>query len=1351
MDLVYDHNNNIGEIFQNQYKLLGKIGQGSFGQVHKAQQITTNQEVAIKILRLQHGDEAPDIAKQIARFQHETQLYAQLYHPNIVRMIDSGQASEKLLYIVFEFIPGRNLSDVLTDEKTLHPVEAIHLMSQVLDALHCAHDQGLVHRDLKPDNIMITSTGARRNALILDFGIGFIAKQDPTNLPRARLTTTYETMGSPAYVAPEQLRGETLSARTDLYAWGLVFLECLTGECVMQGKTVAEVLYKQLGSDPVPIPETIQATKIGQLLQQVTQKEITKRDVTALDLLRELEAITLSEFNHSSSSSAHQHFGDLVNRAVLPTSHNFIAYERRQITILCCNLLISEHSLESPPIVDEILDERINQYFNRYNEIAQQFNASIAGTFGNRILFYFGYPIAQEDSVQCAAQMALSILSIHQQDVTELPTENGLGLDVCMGIHTGLVTQSSHGPITSGITPTLAAQISEDAAANSILTSEVTQHLLDKGFAFSPPITTELAGKTALLFPLLGRIDKQLAEDITKPLPIPMIGRTQELDSLIYHWQQTLSGEGRNIIVVGEAGIGKSRLTAELAEQINTTCTWLECRCLYENRNRPLRPIIELLEQRLADYAKDSNSALLQLLGEYGFDLSTTVPLFADFLAIPLPEPYKPLDVSPQRGKELLMECLIELLLAIADQRPTLLLLEDLHWADPSTLEFFSLLVDQLSDVPLLTLLTTRPETQLPKIINNSNILQLQLSRLSKQQTEEMVLAVSKGKTLPEETITAIMRRTDGIPLFIEELTDMLLHSEILQEHVDHYTLSGSIKDLEIPFTLRDLLTSKLDKLGRAKESVQLAAALGREFEYDWLSAVSPLDTLSLDQDLETLFNADLIRRRRRNRTSLYVFKHALIRDAAYESMPIQIRRQTHQLIATTLERSFADLVEQRPDLLSQHYAAAELKLQALHYIQKAGAMALHRSADNEAINYVEQGLNWLPSVADPKQKANIELSLNCIATPALMAAQGYSAADLGKIASRSLELVDIIDETEQVFPALWGLAIYHHARSERPTTFKLIKKYIAMAERLGDADKLIAGLPFLAQCYYLQGDSSAAKPLLKRAISLYDFEKQKNHGIVYGIDSLALAHMILGQVLWVLGDLEQALTNAMLAVNHSKKLQHKSTISIATLYHIMLYQRIGDKESVIRLAEENRELCQKYGLSGPARYTELLYHWATGDTTSAYRVIEQHRSQQSLLGLLYYLGLIAESEAAHNNYQKALAIIDSCLAEIPTLQEYTQLPRLYYLKGVFLHQQDSSANREVEKNLQQSLKFAREQQSKTQELLAANYLCKLWLKNGNYQSAQRLFNNIYRQFTEGFDIQPLVSAKALVYELSKY
>src|SRR5438876_2498218 len=465
----------IGSIFQGGYEIVSQLGAGRFGWVYKARQLSTGQDVAIKILRLLLDDTAADVENQSARFRREMRLCAGLSHPNIVKLIDSGEADDGMLYAVFEHVPGTTLREVLAAEGKLSVPDTIHLMMQVLDALACAHARGVVHRDLKPDNIMVTRTGVRRNALVLDFGLGgFTQEAESWALPR--ITQTHEMMGTPCYAAPEQLRGEPPTTRSDLYSWGLIFLECLTGELAVGGGSGPDVIMRQLGPEPVPIPAWLCKQRLGRLLAIVTAKLVEKRDVTIEGLLEALGTIQVSERPPAPEAA---------RPGALPEG------ERRQLTVVSCRLTVAPR--EGRALDLEEVDEVLHAQHAVYGELAASSGGQMAGVLADRVLLVFGYPRTREDDARRAARTALAVAAEAARAATRLADEQGLRLEVRIGVHTGLVVvrelrQATYQGLYDlvGLTPQVAARLDEQAEPGQVLVSGDTQRLLRGEVAVEP-------------------------------------------------------------------------------------------------------------------------------------------------------------------------------------------------------------------------------------------------------------------------------------------------------------------------------------------------------------------------------------------------------------------------------------------------------------------------------------------------------------------------------------------------------------------------------------------------------------------------------------------------------------------------------------------------------------------------------------------------------------------------------------------------------------------------------------------------------------------------------------------------
>jgi TOMM system kinase/cyclase fusion protein len=688
-------------VFQERYEVLSKLGEGGFSQVFKARQRATGQEVAVKVLHQLHADDEG----LVARFQREMRLCARLYHPHIVRLMDSGRTESGRLYTVFEYVPGRTLGDVLATEGALPPWEAAHLMLQVLDALGCAHKLGIIHRDLKPQNIMLTSTGLRRNALILDFGLGTLSDEDRRE-ELSRITRTRDTLGTPAYAAPEQLRGEPVTARTDLYAWGLIFLECLTGKRVVEGLRLQDLIFKQLGPEPVFLPEWLASHRLGRLLRRATEKNPQARDVTAQGLLLELESCATQGW-----PSADTPMSPVLGEPPSPSAEG----ERRHLTALCCSLRLVGGGAD--PGNGRELDSLLWTQHTAWVELARRREGGLGSVLGERVLLSFGHPKAHEDDAQRAAFTALELMAQMEKRGAELSRAYGLQVEVRVGIHTGsILSRELRGQGLAGM-PGVAERLEGLAQPGEILVSEATAQALGEGFVLEP-LGEHRVGVGTRSMPVLRLRGRQRASTSgLEGTPAgPLLGRTLELELLLQRWRQVQTGMGQGILIRGEPGTGKSRLAQELIFQArHTPHLFLECRCTPEGRDSPLRPMVDLLERQVGlsrGLTPEQVTAVLEaLLTQYGFSPAEFLPLFSALLAIPGASTRNPLQaMSTRRQQDETVQALLDLFFEMAHHQPVLMVVEDVQWADPATLELLTQLVKEASGARLCAVLTARPE-----------------------------------------------------------------------------------------------------------------------------------------------------------------------------------------------------------------------------------------------------------------------------------------------------------------------------------------------------------------------------------------------------------------------------------------------------------------------------------------------------------------------------------------------------------------------------------------------------------------------------------------------------------------
>ena len=647
------------------------------------------------------------------------------------------------------------------------------------------------------------------------------------------------------------------------------------------------------------------------------------------------------------------------------------AAERRQLTVLFCDLV------DSTALAGRLDPEDLRVVVRAYQQtcatVIQRFEGHIAQYLGDGLLVYFGYPQAHEDDAQRAVQTGLGMVEAIGTLNTGMEQHKGLRLAVRVGIHTGLVVVGEIGgagrqeQLALGETPNIAARLQGLAQPDTVVISDRTSRLVEGYFTCQPLGAQELKGLAHPLqvYRVLHASAAQTRLDVAATRGLtPLVGRASEVALLQERWAQVKDGMGHVVVLSGEAGIGKSRLVQVLKEHVaGEAHTRWECRCSPYYQHTALYPIIDLLQRALRwqpeDTAEEKLAKLEQMLCQYRLPLEETMPLFAALLSVPLPEDrYPPLSLSPQRHKQKTLETLLAILLEQAAEHPTLLIVEDLHWVDPTTVEWLSLVIDQVPTTSLCLLATCRPEFQSPWG-SRSYLTQMTLNRLPRAQVAQMVefLAdrITEGKSFPTEVMQHLVEKSDGIPLFVEEMTKTVLESEILTTSEREYVVTGPVSAMVIPTTLQDSLMARLDRLVTAKGLAQLGATLGRHFSYALLQVVAQLDEETLQRELQRLVTAELLYQRGVPPQATYLFKHALIQDVAYQSLLKSTRQHYHQRIAQVLKDQFPELVATQPELLAHHYTAAGYIEQAVAYWQRAGEHASDRcgpSGSHQPLHY---------------------------------------------------------------------------------------------------------------------------------------------------------------------------------------------------------------------------------------------------------------------------------------------------------------------------------------------------------------------------------------------------------------
>jgi class 3 adenylate cyclase/predicted ATPase len=1044
--------------------------------------------------------------------------------------------------------------------------------------------------------------------------------------------------------------------------------------------------------------------------------------------------------------------------------------ERRQLTVLFCDLVDS--TVLASQLDPEEWREVVRAYQETCAKVIARYDGHIAQYLGDGLLVYFGYPLAHEDDAQRAVRAGLGMVEALGQLNIRLAQERGVSIAVRLGIHTGQVVVgeigggAKHEQLALGETPNLAARLQGLAAPNTLVISAATYQLLGGFFACQSLGTHLLKGVAQpmqvyqVLYESMARSRLEAAGSTGLT---PLMGREQEIGVLLERWAQVKDGLGQVVLLSGEAGIGKSRLVQVLTEQVAAEPqAWLTpCQCSAYYQNTALYPMIELLERVALQFEREEppEQKLRKLQGflvQYGLPLAEAVPLFAALLSLPLTADYAPLTVSPERQKQQTLHALLTILLRIAARQPVLFVMEDLHWVDPTTLEFLSLLVDQGPTARILTLLTCRPDFR-PPWTGRSHLTQVTLPRLPRRLAAEMTDRVAHGKSLPAEVVEQVVARTDGVPLFVEELTKMVLESGLLQERAGRYELAGPLPPLAIPTTLHDSLMARLDRLATVKGLAQLGATLGREFSYELLLAVSPWDEGTLRQGLQQLVAAEFLYQQGLPPQATYRFKHALIQEAAYQSLLRSTRQQHHQRIAQVLERRFHDLCETQPELLAHHYTQAGLTEQAVPYWQRAGEHASDRSAHLEAVSHLTTGIRLLKTLPETPEHTQHALTMHIALGAALQVTKGFSASEVEHAYTQARALCQQVGETPALVPVLLGLWRFYLNRPQLHTARELGDTLLRLAQQAHDPPFSVLAHYALGVTWLWLGAFPAALQHLEEGITRYTPDQRRAPVFRMGQDPGVVCRADAALILWLLGYPEQALARLHEALALAQELSHPYSLAWTRCWAAVVSQFRRDVPATHEQAEAAVVLSTAQGFTQWAALGTSMRGWALamqGQGEEGMTRVRQGtttwRATGATLNVPYLCTLLADVCDHLGRPADGLQTLAEAHTLVEQHEERYWEAEIHRLRGVLLLRQTGTPQAEAEAWLQRALDVARRQEAKSLELRAAMSLSRLWQQQGKCTEARELLAPIYGWFTEGFDTADLQEAKALLEEVAE-
>lgn len=1053
-----------GDVLSGRYEVLGLLGGGTAAFVHRARDGATRREVVLKV-----AGRVPSAGGQDP-LAEELHAYAKLSHPSIPRLIDSGKTPDGRSFAVLELVEGRTLRAVLDEKGSLEPVVAVRLMGEILDALVAVHRAGIVHRDVKPENIMVTCTGAVQHAVLLDFGFG------ASSAGEKRTSSAPELLGTPRYASPEQLRGEAPTPRSDLYSWALTLLECLSGTSVIRGETARDAVARQLDGEPVALPGDLRRTPLGRFLEKATAKDPSQRfagsaeAIVALAGLAPAIAVLLDEVRDVRAPSALD----------------------RVVTVLS-GRLVDARSLDG--------EDHLRLETSAVVQLCRSAGGTVVSVVGNRITAVFGLRVEEEHDASHALEAAFAMI-----ERPASPGVEGAPAAWSIGIHTGTIGLfPASGAIDEpesfpGPTFEVAAALDEIAGPGRVLMSESTAQAVREIWSATGG---GVLRSSALAEPLRTFRPRSRRRGLRDSEATAFTGRTQELARVREAWAAVLEGRPRSLLLSGSAGVGKSRLVRQVRHMADDA-EWLEAGCSIERQTVPLGLLVHLVQ------SFDSSS--VGLARRYRLPTAECVPVLATVLGEPVVPGYPQASATPERQRELTVQAAIRLLVNMAADGPTILVLEDLQWADSSSLGFVHLLLQELSRLesvgtalPLLVILTARDE--FARGWNEQGVIRVEVRPMDAAEAAAMVRAgVSEEAPAGDELIAEVVAASRGNALFLEQATRLIARRTATLPKLD------GADTAVVPDSLPTVLAAHIALLGaQARSLVQVAAAIGQEFGVDVLAAVTRLRPRETEAAIEELLRAGLVRTVSEARPARHAFVHALVREAAYESLPVAQRSAVHRRIAEQLAADERDIAASKPAELATHYELAGEAMAAADLWHRAGVQALAKAAYPEACKDLERGVRLLDALPETPERTLRALGMTTALGSAQVSMKGFGARESREAFLKARRLCDRMGREIplEILGGIFGAAL---GNADADETAAVLPHFRSMAGRTDSPIFAFSGHQVLAVHAGWSGRFDESHHHATRAIELY--RREAVHGVAwefgFGIHCYAYGMMAL-------------------------------------------------------------------------------------------------------------------------------------------------------------------------------------------------------------------------------------------------
>lgn len=1367
------HPENIGP-----YRLEKILGSGGMGKVFQAYDERLDRRVAIKQIRPDRNDDD----KVRKRFRREARAVAHLSHPAIVQIFDIVEEEDED-WIVMELAQGSDVAR-LVKESPLSIADAVQLGIDLADGLTEAHEAGIVHRDLKGENVIVTPRG---RAKILDFGLAkrLWGQQSSLTLSRDGMI-----VGTCRAMSPEQTRGEEVGPACDLFSLGTLLYEMLTSHSPFLSSTPGQTLVRVRTYHPPPVTQLREEIPedLATLIKRLHLKDPAKRPPNAEAVAATLRAISqsipgdsqavdpgISRAPHPVSTEARHDDGlsdastlysglqgdttpdetsdaeitSAASHAVSPVDvpSDLATGERRLVTVLHCELSPVDETFDAPEELLGLVDafrQMAGHVLETYGVTPRQ-DEMLPG-----LTVYFGYPRAHPNDTRQAAYAAREIIEEFRARQAAGTTPGNLAIRA--GIHTGfgaVLAKNGHEILSVGHLVQVATGLQGLAEDGQIVVSGDTRLLLGGSFIYQE-FLGRIPGMTGPLpyFRLLDTIGSSQQIEVALAQRIAQVARNQELEQILERWELARQASGQVVLLSGGAGMGKTRLVSSLKTRlIVAERVLIEWNCTSLRQNTAFHPVVSFAER----FTVDANGAGVSSPDHVPQPL-TRLPLVhfvnkcAEILKSPSTPSKIPLALSPEGHGRKLQELMAAVILELAESQPVLLVVEDVQWADPSTLGLISVLIDQAPTASILVVISFRREWE-PPWHSRSYMTQVTLSPLPQKHAAVLVDMLTEDAPLPPKIRDEIAERSDGVPLFIEELTRLVQGTDL-----DNYDGSA------IPSTLQGWLTARLDRLGKTKKKLaQLASFFGREFPYDLLRACSRLSEPQLRQQLEELVNAELLHYRGQPPRASYTFRHALLRDAAYDSVLKTSRKTYHQRIAKTLREDFPELAEKSPEVLAHHYTAAGEDAMAVPLWLRAAELATRSAAYTEASSYVRKGLRLLDDLAPSEEHRHLEIRLQIIRGTALGIPQSYALPEVEKSFSKARDLWENGDKDPELFPWINSLAVSYLFQGRVRLAHELLQEIVQLAEEVDDVDFLPSAYWSMGLTLLMLGDFKAVQHYVEEGIAYYATQLSLEPKLPPGT-GLAVATSLgdLSWALWFLGDIDQSLdcsTQSLDLMRHSPD-DHAQAFALFRAGYLHVFRREPDR--VEKLADRLIRFSERLG---------FIYHQGMGMFLKGRALIWQGRGEEGLWMMSesldgawaagraaargMHLGVLAEACLELGKISQGLSLIREALSTLSKDGGGRFEAELQRLWGELLLAGDGAEGEEIESHFQNALEIARRQNAGSLELRAATSLARWWRDHERWEDARQLLGDVLESFNEGLETRDLLDATALLGELT--